>query len=172
MDLDDAPLAARQVLLDHNVSKYEGGYEPENLGAEQDFAQRMIYENGSSEIVFETGNIPGTDPYHDAGVEAFRLYALPDGEVAQTEIAVAKVQVWPMAEGQIVGLDAETDYDTIPEVRIPLNNLYPKSETWAQIYPGTPSLGTEGKRRWIAGSCGIPQFPARPSWFWTIWTGL
>ncbi|MDP0492587.1 MAG: hypothetical protein Q7Q71_16190 [Verrucomicrobiota bacterium JB023] len=140
----DAPLAARQVLLDHNIATYTAGYEDDNLGPEASFHQTLIMKNGRDELVFIPSNIPGSDPYTDAGVEVFRLYALPDGEIAQLQLAEAKVNVWPLSEASFGGLDGKDTFRTVPEITVNLKNLYPNSTTWVQYYPGSEKLGTKG----------------------------
>ena len=144
VDNNDAPLAARQALLDHNVALYEGGHSYSHLSDESDFEQLMIRRNGETQVHFDASNIPGVDVYNDAGMEFFRLYALPDGEVAQLQLSEAKVQIWPMAYAEITGVESSGAYTSIPEVRVELTNLYPDSTTWVQVYPGTQRPGTSG----------------------------
>lgn len=156
----DVPLAARQVLLDHDVAAYEVettqtspllsgvGTVLEDIYGEllpaENFDQRMVVSNGNRNLVFPGSNIPGTNVFQDAGMETFRLFALPDGEIAQLQLDEAKVQVWPLSQGSIVGIEDEARYTTMPEVTIQLANLYPDSTTWVQIYPGDPNSGNEG----------------------------
>ncbi|GHC64308.1 hypothetical protein [Roseibacillus persicicus] len=155
---NDAPEAARQVLLDHDVAAYEpitnegllsmigsivqGLFE--NLLPAVDFDQRMITKNGKKNLKFNVANIPGNDVYSDAGVETFRLYALPDGQVAQMLLDEAQIQVWPMSKGTITGLTDQGSYSSIPEVRVALTNLYPDSTTWVQVYKGESKPGKVG----------------------------
>lgn len=148
----DAPLAARQILLTHQVASYEPGANwetaPEygSLLPAEDFNQLSIQQNGTDELRFAAGNIPGNDPYRDAGLETFQLFALPDGEIAQLQLDEAQVQIWPLSKGEIKGIDEDQTYTLIPTVEVELMNLYPDSKTWMQIYKGPPSPGTEGVR--------------------------
>jgi hypothetical protein len=168
----DAPLAARQVLLDHNVASYAAGFikGEDNfggsgggdvvgglfdavsdlltslLGSEEDFGQELIQKNGRSRKIFDTANIPGGNVFADAGVETFRLYGMPDGATAQHLLSTAKVRVWPMAQATIKGVADSETYSVIPHVEVDLKALYPRSDTWVQVYPGPPVLGTKGKK--------------------------
>lgn len=169
----EAPLAAREVLLDHKVASYAPGFikgednfgllggeaSPADgvlqgvsnllgslLGTESDFAQRSLTRNGDDQIVFQTANIPGGDIYSDAGVETFRLFALADASTTQARLAEAKVRVWPLAQASFKGIVPDETYTRIPEIQVDLKSLYPQSETWVQIYPGTQVLGTEGTK--------------------------
>lgn len=159
-DGPDVPLAARQVLLDHDVASNEvhtnetsgllGGLTSVaedvfgDLLPAQDFDQRMITNNGLRNLDFPGSNILGSNPYQDAGVETFRLFALPDGEIAELQLDEAKVQIWPMSKGDFTGIEDNGKYSTIPEFSVNLTNLYPDSTTWVQIYPGPANPGHEG----------------------------
>lgn len=114
------------------------------LGTEANFAQRSLSRNGRDQIVFPTANIPGGDIYADAGVETFRLHALADETTAETKLAEAKVRVWPLAQATVKGIVPDETYTRIPRIEVDLKSLYPESETWVQIYPGSQVLGTEG----------------------------
>ncbi|MGJ8724644.1 MAG: hypothetical protein ACSHYB_08815 [Roseibacillus sp.] len=157
----DVPLAARQVLLDHEVANYDvGTIQTPLLGAvisvvvedvfgellpAVNFDQRMITSNGLQNLSFSASNIAGDNVYQDAGVETFRLYALPDGEIAQLQLDEVKVQVWPMTEAEMTGVEMHETYTTIPEIAVELSNLYPDSTTWVQLYLGEHEPGTEGE---------------------------
>jgi hypothetical protein len=57
-----------------------------------------------------------------------------------------------LTNGQLVRFDT-------PKVTVTLEDLYPDSRTYAQLYPGAPTLGTEG--RVIPGS-GLVIYEAVP----------
>lgn len=133
----NAPEAAKKVLFDHNFAEYEEGHDVEDLTAETDFGQRDITQNGDDQIDFEAPNFPISDLSSDAGREIFRLYALPDGQVAQQQLAEAAVDIWPMATGSFSGVDKDSKYSVLPEVSVNLFNLYPNSNTYMVAYPGT-----------------------------------
>lgn len=142
----DAPEAARKVMLDHKIASAQGDPKDSNLGPKQDFNQSFIDRNGVGSIPFIASNLPGTDPYNDAGVESFNLYALPDGQIAALELSEAQVQIWPMSTADFSGVDASSTFTIAPEVSVDLVNLYPESETWVQFYRGPEAIGTNGTR--------------------------
>lgn len=148
-DLPDAPEAAMRVLLDHRVASIvleDGPIGPQLEGAEsQLFAQGFIEMNGAEARSY-LGNLPGDDPFEEAGLETFTILALPDGIIASQELASAKVQIWPLASAEITGVESGVVYRSIPEVEVDLENIYPDSETYVQIYLGAAELNTEGEK--------------------------
>lgn len=48
------------------------------------------------------------------------------------------VQVWPVADGAISGIEPGRRYQRVPSVRIDLHDLYPDSTTWVRLYQGSP----------------------------------
>lgn len=146
MEGADAPEAARKVLLDHKIAVAQGDPKKNNLGPEADFNQSFIDRNGVGGINFIASNLPGSDPFNDAGVESFKLFALPDGDVAELELSSAQVQIWPLSQASFSGVSSSSVYTIAPDVSVDLVNLYPDSETWAQVYKGPERVGTNGIR--------------------------
>lgn len=143
---EDVPLAAQKVLLDHRVELFE--YRDEtltSLSASELFEQSFVEENGSFEESY-LGNVPGNDVFTECAVETFTLYALPDGEIAQLELAEAQVQIWPLARATSSGAESGETYRIIPDITFNLKNLYPKSETYLRYYFGPESTESEGTR--------------------------
>ena len=138
----DAPLASRRRFCWTIIWLLAiGDPKDENLAPEEDFSQVFIDRNGPGSFTFPASHLPGADPNQVSGEEIFRLYALPDGEVAELQLSSAKVQVWPMATATFSGdfrlrratpMRAEGDREFE-------SNLYPDSETWVQYYQGPPS---------------------------------
>ena len=149
----NVPLASTKVLLEH----YAAGY-PESLSLTRDEAvsgtpvnSLYIDANGTFPIEFPVASLSGPDPTKVAGEEHFLVHALPDGDVAQTQIAATSVQIWPVAEGRISGIENGAQVGTSPPVlTVDLEDLYPRSDTWLQIYQGSPALGTVGTK--LSGS--------------------
>lgn len=83
--------------------------------------------------------------FKERGEEIFRAYALPDADLDWLQIASARIQVWPIADVEILGL-AENQKITrsLPDLTIALTDLYPDSTTTVQIYKGAQALGSEG----------------------------
>ena len=51
----------------------------------------------------------------------------------------AALQVWPIAEASISGIDATKVYEEVPPFTVALTDLYPDSRTYIRIYAGGPS---------------------------------
>ncbi len=110
-----------------------------------------IDENGVTPQTFATTSLTGTDLTKVSGEEWFLMHVLPDLDALQTEIASAKIQIWPVASGRIDGLsNGETVRMQAPTLTVYLDDLYPSSSSYLQIYPGLPALGTVGTK--ISGS--------------------
>lgn len=142
----DAPEAARRVLLDHKVTPAIGDPEDANLGEEIEAGQGFIDTNGVRSFQQQASPLIGADLFNSSGIETFSLFALPDGQVAELELSSAQVQVWPLSTGAFSGVDSSNTYTIAPPVSVNLENLYPDSETWVQVYPGPLAVGTEGQR--------------------------
>lgn len=155
----NVPLAARQVLLNHTTENYYFFFQGRNrnsftssrfnfsfLTPERDFDQRMLTENGRQTLTFSASNIVGNDVYSDSGVETFRLFTLPDGDVGELLLDEAKVQIWPLSKAQITGINEQEQYRDFPEIRVALLHLYPSSTTYLQVYPGPAAPGTVGTK--------------------------
>ena len=75
------------------------------------------------------------------------------GYVVGAHMARAEVQVWPLAEGRISGIEATKVYKEIPPITIDLVDLYPDSTTYVRIYKG-PASATPDNPVTI-GSAGV-----------------
>lgn len=149
-DLDTSAAAtdaARKLLLDHDLAVATNAVPADgSLGEAVDFEQRFLERNGVGSIRFPGSNIPGTDPFTDSGMEFFNLYALPDGDIAELQLSEARVQIWPLSSASFEGIESSASYNIVPEISVQLENLYPESETWVQVYRGPESVGTNGTR--------------------------
>ena len=100
-------------------------------------------ENGSESATY-LGHLPGNDIYAESGLETFTLNGLPDGENASLVLATAQVQIWPLATASINVLEENASYALVPSFTVDLTNVYPESQTYIQLYPGSSEPGTEG----------------------------
>lgn len=83
--------------------------------------------------------------FKERGEEIIRAYALPDADLDWLQIASARIQVWPIADVEILGMDQNQKITrSLPNLTINLQDMYPDSTTSVQIYKGTQSLGTQG----------------------------
>jgi len=73
------------------------------------------------------------------------VYSLEDYQAPESHLDSAFVQIWPVADGTISGINQGDilKMDT-PTLTIAANDLYPDSQVYVQAYPGNESLGTEG----------------------------
>lgn len=80
------------------------------------------------------------------GEECFTIVRFASYDVPDTIIAQPKIEIWPVASASIDGISSKQVFiDRIPPLVVDLNNLYPDSYTYAQIYKGNQVLGTAGK---------------------------
>jgi len=90
-------------------------------------------------------DLPGEDATKVRGEESFKFYAYPDDTGVRKQIASATIQIWPVSTALIIGLDPNRRYTSVPSsTRVELQDLYPRSITYVQVYPGQPVLGTLG----------------------------
>lgn len=142
-----APLAARVVELQQHVQSYGTGV---GIGLDRDQAtllgQGYIGQNGTYVLSYPLNNIPGADRSKVRGEERFTINSLPDYQAPASQLSSKYVQIWPVADGSIAGIeDAQQLRFTVPPITLTYNDLYPDSRTYAQIYKGAPSLGTVGE---------------------------
>ncbi|MGD9417974.1 MAG: hypothetical protein Q7R22_003475 [Verrucomicrobiota bacterium JB025] len=148
---DEIPDAATKVLLEHYAKDYPETFSLSRTEvlADGPIDSGYITENGTQTITFPTTSLTGADPTKVSGEEHFLIHALADedNDYSQTELASAMIQIWPVADGSISGItDNQTIDLQVPDLTVTLNDLYPNSTTYLQIYPGAPSLGTTGTK--------------------------
>ena len=79
------------------------------------------------------------------GEERFSVFSLEDYQAPAGQLAAQTVQIWPVADGSISGIrEGEKIRVACPPLTFTLNDLYPSSKTYAQVYPGAASLGKTG----------------------------
>ena len=123
--------------------------------------QSSITTNGAQQLTFLVNSIPGANRKKVRGEERFSVFSLEDYQAPESQLASKYIQIWPVADGTITGIaQNQLIRYSMPEVTLTLNDLYPSSTTYAQVYKGDPVLGTTGKI--VPGSCivindSIPQ---------------
>jgi len=144
------PDAAKRVLLEQHVKSYTDtntSYTLTQATSGTPKASSSIYANGTTTLNFTSSSLPGADPTKVSGEEWFVVHALADGAIAQSQIASANVQVFPVASGSIAGIgNGATVRAKPPQLTVTMKDLYPRSFTYLQVYPGEPVLGTTGTR--------------------------
>lgn len=79
------------------------------------------------------------------GEQSFTIVRYASYMVPDTILVQPKVEVWPVATASIDNIAANQVFiDRIPTVVITLENLYPDSYTYVQLYSGSQVLGTVG----------------------------
>jgi hypothetical protein len=118
-------------------------------------------ENGTGQGIYDQGfefnkngtftlpaiyqHLPGDSPTRAIGEESFTA-SVKLGD-SRAVVGSSTIQIWPVCNAQIEGLEAGKTYQEAPaEARVVLTDLYPDSVTYAQIYPGPPRLGTVGTK--------------------------
>lgn len=123
--------------------------------------QSSITANGTQNLTFLVNSIPGADRSKVRGEERFSVFSIADYQAPESQIASQFIQVWPVADGTISGIaQNQLIRFSMPPVTLAVNDLYPTSTTYAQVYKGNPVIGTTGTI--VAGSAvvisdSIPQ---------------
>jgi hypothetical protein len=144
----DLPDAATRVLMEHHLATFaedRAAIPVTTALSGTPITSAYIATNGTATLSFPVTSLPAKDPTKATGEEHFVIHALSDGTISQTQLASASLQVWPVASGSIAGVtDGQRIRYNAPPLTLTLNDLYPSSYTWLQVYPGTPNLNTEG----------------------------
>ena len=136
------PDAAQRVLFEHHIKNYTANvtsFTPAQATSGTPKTSLSLYANGPT-----ITNLPGTslvatgsDPRKVSGEEHFVVHALADGSFTQSQIASANVQVWPVATGEISGIKTgDRIRSKAPQLTVAMNDLYPSSGTYVQVYKG------------------------------------
>lgn len=108
-------------------------------------SQTFIEANGTSTMTFAINAIPGANRAKVRGEERFSAFSLADYQAPESQLGSQFIQIWPVADGAIAGIvDSQEIRFRMPPLSITLNDLYPNSHTYAQVYKGAPQLGRVG----------------------------
>lgn len=142
------PDAATKVLLEQHIQNYATGQttlDPALVAANTPLYSGYISSNGPTVLKFQATSLKATDPTKATGEEHFIVHALSDGTISQTQIASAHVQVLPIASGSITGITSgQTFRFQSPTITLALNDLYPRSDNYFMLYPGSSVNGVTG----------------------------
>ncbi len=144
---EDDPLPSKSVDFLWHVQSYGEKGTGENIDRDQAtlVSTSSITSNGAQTFTFELSSIPGSDRAKVRGEERFSLYSLPDYQAPASQLASETVQIWPVADGAISGVNqGDLVRYQLPQLTFTLNDLYPLSTTYAQAYKGNPALNTTG----------------------------
>ena len=101
-------------------------------------------QTANTTITFSATNLTGPDLTEVKGEEVFTITAQADYGVSATILDSDKVQIWPIATGEISGISPARYYEEVPPISVNLGNLYPDSTTYVRIYPGPQKENPEG----------------------------
>lgn len=141
------PEASKSVTLLRHVQSYGEGGSGVNLDKTQATLQSQVslVNNAIHRMTYTVSSIPGGDRSKIRGEERFSAFSVEDYQAPASQLSSMHVQIWPVADGSIAGIE---DGDSLrfhtPQLTLTMNDLYPDSRTYAQIYEGSQALGTEG----------------------------
>lgn len=144
---EEDPDASKAVKFLRHVQSYGVDGTGINLDRTQAalVTQTLIETNGPQPLTFALSSVPGADRSKVRGEERFSFYSLADYQAPESQIASQTVQIWPVADGTISGIAAnQLIRYALPQLTLTLNDLYPNSTTYAQVYKGSPQLGKTG----------------------------
>jgi len=141
------PAASMSVNLLRYVQAYPTG--GTNVGIDRTQAtlltQSSTTTNGSQTLTFALTSIPNANRSKVRGEERFSVYSIADYQAPSAILASQFIQIWPVADGSITGITMnQLIRYSLPQLTLTLNDLYPTSSTYAQVYKGEAALGTTG----------------------------
>lgn len=142
------PAAALSAKLLEHVQSYGDGGTDVDLDRSQALLvnQSSVTENGTQTFSYAINTVPGADRAKIRGEQRFSAWSLADGIAPESQLASEYIQIWPVADGTISGVtDNEMVRFSLPQLTLTLNDLYPDSTTYAQVYEGDARLGVAGK---------------------------
>lgn len=144
---EEAPPAAKQVHITLHSQGYGENGNGDNIDRTQANlrAQGYIYGNGTYSLYFPWRYLPSADSTKARGEERLSAYSIEDYQAPIDVLASKYIQIWPVADATITGIAQNALYKSkLPNVNINLNDLYPDTRVYAQVYQGDAQLGTEG----------------------------
>ena len=141
------PDASKSVTLMHYVQSYGAGGTGVSLDRTQAtlLTQASVATNGLQTLTYTVNAVPGAVRTKVRGEERFSVFSLADYQAPASQLASQFIQIWPVADGSMAGItQGMLIRFTMPLLTLTLNDLYPNSTTYAQVYKGNPALGTTG----------------------------
>jgi hypothetical protein len=141
------PTPATEVSFNHYTQSYGSGT---GVGIDRTQAtlasSAYITTDGTQAFSYGITTITGADRLKIRGEERFDVLSVADYQTPVAVLASQYVQIWPIADATITGLPAAgaARTFTLAPITITLNDLYPNSKTYAQVYKGAQCLGTVG----------------------------
>lgn len=149
-----APDAAKWVDYTNYAFAYPEGvysFEGEKNPVGTVVTEGYMEQTADTTVTFAATNLTGPDLTRVSGEEVFTITAQADFGVSATILDSEKVQIWPIATGEISGLSPSRYYEEVPPVSVNLENLYPDSTTYLRVYEG-PRREYPGKTKAVNSS--------------------
>jgi hypothetical protein len=143
----DATEASKSVKLLRHVQSYGIGGTGENIDRNQAIllSQVTLVNNAIHRLSYAVNSVPGADRTKVRGEERYSVFSQPDYQAPSSQLASMYIQIWPVADGTVTGISQnQLIRFKLPQITLTLNDLYPDSRTYAQVYKGDPQLGMEG----------------------------
>lgn len=136
------PDASKSVKLLRHTQSYGTGNTATGIGIDRTQAtlasQVTIDENGTRTLTYELTGIAGANRAKIRGEERFSVFSQPDYQAPSSQLASQTIQVWPVADGTLSGIvSGQTIGFSAPTVTIAVNDAYPTSRVYAQVYKGS-----------------------------------
>ena len=145
-----APEAAKKVFVETAAVDYTK--EENRIAVDGNYVEDILgdfYLVGNGQVSrTQTTALESTLPFKQRGEERFYVYALPDTDLGWLQIQSETVQVWPIADAAISGInDGDHFKEDLPRVTVTFSDLYPSSQTYVHLYPGTQQVGATDPRQ-------------------------
>ncbi len=142
----DDPEPSKKVTLMHHVQSYGTG---DGIGIDRSLATLVStsepHHNGTFTLNYAITQVPGADRSKVRGEERISVFSITDYQAPASQLAAQFIQIWPVADGAVSGITPNGLYKgKMPNFSIALNDLYPSSRTFAQVYKGDPQDGVQG----------------------------
>ncbi|MFD0894833.1 hypothetical protein KBB96_04550 [Luteolibacter ambystomatis] len=142
-----APAAAKSVNFLRHIQSYGAGGTGIGIDKTQAtlFNTSSISSNVTATLTFPVTALVATPQTKVRGEERFSFFSLDDYQSPASQLAAQFIQIWPVADGSISGVTMNQKIRfAMPQVSLTMNDVYPSSTTYAQIYQGPAVLGTVG----------------------------
>jgi hypothetical protein len=144
-----APEASMAVKFLRHAQSYGPLGVGENLDRSQAtlINQSLITRNGPETLSYTINSVPGANRAKVRGEERFSVYSLADPASLspESQIASRHIQIWPVADGSITGVQpGQKVRMQMPQLTFTVNDIYPGGMIHAQAYQGPAKLGTAG----------------------------
>lgn len=147
LDGPDDPEASKSVDVFHHVQSYGADGDGVNVDRTQAtlIGQGSLGDNGEHVLTYEVSAVPGADRSKLRGEERLSVYSLPDYQAPASKLDSQFIQIWPVADGSISGIETgQSIRFSVPQITVAVNDIYPDSRVYAQLYQGEKADNVDG----------------------------